>query len=271
MNDRPQTWHYGIMAQHWTEFENHSQDAPDVAYYRDTILRCGQPALDVACGTGRLLIPYLRKGLDVDGCDISADMLAGCQQKSAKVGQSPNLFNQAMHEMDLPRRYRTIFICGSFGIGGTRQQDAEALRRIYNHLEPGGVLVFDQQMPYGGGSWYWREWLKENRAQLDPDFWTPPEREVASDGREFRIRFRLADVNPLDQILVQQTRAELWQDGQLIAEEVRTLTANIYFKNELLLMLQEAGFDKTEVCGDFTDEVATPEHDVLVFIAKKQH
>ena len=269
MNNQPQTWHYGIMAQHWAEFENHSLDAPDVAYYLEQIKQNGQPALDLACGTGRLLIPYLREGLDVDGCDISADMLAGCREKAAQEDLSPNLYVQAMHELDLPQTYRTIVICGSFGIGGTRQQDAQALRRIYEQLEPGGVLVFDQQMPYGGGSWYWKEWLKENRAQLDPNFWTPSEREVASDGREFRIRFRLADVNPLDQILVQQTHAELWQDGQLIAEEERTLTANIYFKHELLLMLQQAGFDEIEVCGGFTDEVATPEHDVLVFVARK--
>ena len=34
--------------------------------------------LDVACGTGRLLIPYVADGLDVDGCDVSPDMIALC-------------------------------------------------------------------------------------------------------------------------------------------------------------------------------------------------
>ena len=32
-------------------------------------------------------------------------------------------------------------MCGAFGIGGTRAQDVEALRRAYAHLEPGGRLV----------------------------------------------------------------------------------------------------------------------------------
>ena len=41
---------------------------------------------------------------------------------------------------------------------------------------------------------------------------------------------------------LQQMRAELWQNGQLLEEEERTLTSNIYFKNELVLMLQRAGF-----------------------------
>ena len=59
MKHEPQTWHYGLMAQHWAEFENHSLDAPDIAYYQKQIENHGLPALDVACGTGRLLLPYL--------------------------------------------------------------------------------------------------------------------------------------------------------------------------------------------------------------------
>lgn len=270
MNDQPQTWHYGVVAQHWAEFENHSLDAPDIAYYQKQIQRFGQPALDVACGTGRLLLPYLRDGLDVDGCDISPDMLAHCREKATREGLSPSLYVQAMHELDLPRTYRTVFVCGSFGIGGTRQQDALALRRFYEHLAPGGALLFDHQMPYGGGSWYWKDWLKENREQLDPDFWTEPEHERASGGREFRTRFRLADIDPLEQALTLQMRSELWEDEQLVAQEERTLTSNIYFKNELLLLLQQVGFEEIEVQGDFTEEKATPEDKVLVFIARKQ-
>ena len=141
MKYQPQTWHYGIVAQHWAEFQNYSVDAPEIAYYQRFIEHYGQPALDVACGTGRLLLPYLRAGLDVDGCDISPDMLAHCREKAEREGFRRALIPQAMHELDLPRTYRTIFVCGSFGIGGTRQQDALALQRFYEHLTPGGVLL----------------------------------------------------------------------------------------------------------------------------------
>lgn len=232
--------------------------------------RYGEPALDVACGTGRLLLPYLRAGLDVDGCDISPDMLAHCREKASREGLSPLLYAQAMHELDLPRTYRTIFVCGSFGIGETRAQNARALRRFYDHLMPGGVLLLDHPMPYGErSSWYWKDWLHENRQQLDPDFWTDPECERASDGSEYRTCFRLADIDPLEQVITQQIRAELWQGEQLIEEEERTLTSNIYFKNELLLMLQQTGFEAIEVQGDFIEAEATSEHGTLIFIARK--
>ncbi len=103
MKYQPQTWHYGIVAQHWAEFQNYSVDGPEIAYYQKFIEREGQPALDVACGTGRLLLPYLQAALDVDGCDISPDMLALCQKNAEREGFSPNLYAQAMHELALTR------------------------------------------------------------------------------------------------------------------------------------------------------------------------
>lgn len=267
MNHPPQTWHNGLVAQYWAAF---NLDGPEISYYRTLIERYGQPALDAGCGTGRLLLPYLRAGLDVDGCDISADMLALCREKAEGEGFSPRLYPQAMHNLDLPRTYQTIYACGVFGIGSTRQQDALALRRFYEHLDLGGVLVLDHEMAYGGGSWHWPLWLTENRQQLDPNFWTEGQRELAPDGSEFMLRSRIADLDPLDQVLTLQMRAERWQDEQLVGDEERTLTQNIYFKHELLMMLKQAGFDEVTIQGDYTEAEATAEHEVLVFIARKQ-
>lgn len=266
----PQTWHYGIVAQHWAEFENNSIDGPEIAYYQAFIKRNGQPALDVACGTGRLLLPYLRAGLDVDGCDISSDMLAHCREKAAREGFSPKLYTQAMHELNLPRTYRTIFVCGSFGIGSTRQQDALTLQRFYEHLDPGGALIFDLPAPYQEGGWHWHLWQKEARQnRLDLDWWPEGERERAADGSDYVMRARIADLNPLEQILTLQYRAQRWQGEQLLGEEERTLTSNIYFKNELVMMLEQAGFDNIIVQGDFMETLATPEDANLIFIAQK--
>ena len=62
--------------------------------------------------------------------------------------------------------------------------------------------------------------------------------------------------------------AELWSDGTLQLEEVHTLTINLYFKNELLLMLERAGFADIVVQGDHNDADATSDDDFLVFAAK---
>ena len=182
MLEPPQTWHYGVVARWWAEF---NVSGPEIAYFQQFIEDDGQPALDVACGTGRLLVPYLRAGLDVDGCDISPDMLALCREAAEREGLSPTLYAQAMHELDLPRRYRTILVCGGFGLGGTREQDLEALRRLHEHLEPGGVLVLDNEVPYTDTR-LWPRWLQGGRDDL-PRPWPPPGRKKAGLGRS-RVR-----------------------------------------------------------------------------------
>ena len=83
------------------------------------------------------------------------------------------------------------------------------------------------------------------------------------------MRSRLEDLDPLEQVLVLKYWAQHWQGEHLLGEEERTLTSNIYFKNELLMLLRQAGFEDLSVQGDYTDSEASPEHETLVFIAKK--
>ena len=104
-----------------------NRDGPEIAYFQRFIEDGGEPALDVACGTGRLLVPWLRAGLDVDGCDVSPDMLALCRERAEGEGLSPQLYAQPMHELQLPRSYRTVVVCGGFGLGS---QHLRFLRRV---------------------------------------------------------------------------------------------------------------------------------------------
>lgn len=258
-----QTWHHGVVARYWAEF---NVGGSEIAYFRPFV-EAGQPALDAACGTGRLLLPFLRDGLDVDGCDVSGDMLSHCRAAAEREGLSPHLYEQALHELDLPRRYRTIVVCGGFGLGGTREQDLEALRRIREHLDPGGLLAFDVEVPYSDER-QWSYWLTEGRRTL-PQPWRAGERRVGSDGTEYELRSRTVAFDPLEARITRELRALMWQEGELVADERYTLTENRYFGNELVLMLQRAGFVDVEVRGEYNDEEPTGDEDFLVFLARK--
>jgi SAM-dependent methyltransferase len=266
MPEGPQTWHYGLVAKWWAEF---NEGGLEIDYFRTFIERDGQPALDVACGTGRLLLPYVRAGLDVDGCDVSADMIALCREQAEREGLSPTLFVQAMHELDPPRTYRTVFVCGGFGLGSTREQDLEALVRMHECLEPGGMLVLDNEVPYANPR-QWSHWPKgELRGELPRPWGEPGEPRGGSDGNDYALNSRLLSLDPLEQQAVLEMRAYMWRDGELLAEEEHRITINLYFRNELLLMLERAGFVDVVVHGDHKEQEATPDHDFLVFVAKK--
>ena len=81
---QPQIWHHGLVARAWAEFQ--TAGGEEAAYFRAVIETAGQPALDLGCGAGRLLLLYMQAGLDVDGCDYSADMLAQCQERATREG-----------------------------------------------------------------------------------------------------------------------------------------------------------------------------------------
>jgi SAM-dependent methyltransferase len=264
-DDAAQTWHYGLIAKWWAEFNT---SGPEIAYFQRFIEENAGPALDAACGTGRLLVPFLQAGLDVDGCDISPDMLAHCRERAEREGFSPSLYPQPLHELDLPRRYRTIVLCGGFGLGGNRLHDAEGLRRLHEHLEPGGLLVLDNEVPYADTK-QWPYWTKERPSEL-PDPWTEPKRRKrGSDGAEYALRSRLVELDPLLQRITMEMRAWMWRDGELVAHEEHLLRLTLYFKEELLLLLERAGFADVDVRGQYNDAAPTPEDDFLVFVARK--
>ena len=267
MASGPQTWHHGLIARYWAEFHDGFR-SHEIPYFQRYIERGGEPALDVACGTGRLLLPYLRAGLDVDGCDVSADMIALCREKATREGLSPTLWVQPMHALEPPRRYQTIFVCGAFGLGSTRAQDLAALRRFHEYLLPGGTLLLDLEVPYADTA-QWRYWVRDARDGLPEASEPPRERQAASDGAEYALRSRIVALEPLEQRVTLEMRAEMWRDATLQAEEAHLLHIGLYFRNEVLLMLDRAGFADIVVQGDHNDLDATSDDDFLVFVARR--
>jgi SAM-dependent methyltransferase len=229
------TWHHGLVARWWAEF---NCGGPEVEYYRPFVVS-GQPALDAGCGTGRLLLPWLRDGLDVDGCDVSPDMLAECRRLAAAEGLEPTLYRRALHELDLPRRYRTIVCCGTFGLGSTRAQDEEALRRFFEQLEPGGLLALDADVTG-----------EELDVEPQPGRLGPrPERLRGADGAEYSLQGRIVEVDRAGRRLTRAMQAWQWRDGELVAEEEHVLTETLYERDELVALLERTGFVDVEVRG----------------------
>jgi SAM-dependent methyltransferase len=265
MNDNPLVWHYGLMAERWAEFIN---EAPEVPYFLSKIEQYGQPVLDLGCGTGRVLLPLLEKGVDIDGCDISEDMLQFCREKAERAGFHPNLYPSSMHTFAIPRKYKLIYICGSFGLSGSRDNDLETLKHCHAHLEEGGALIVNLQADYSDSDW-WSMWLSEKRKSLPQSWPKKGAGRLASDGSEHFGQFRLIAFDPLEQSYIREVRLERWVEGKLDKAEEYTLRGNIYFKNELLLMLKVAGFHDITVCGDYKEEIATADHEELVFTAIK--
>jgi hypothetical protein len=216
-------------------------------------------------------MPLLADGLDVDGSDVSADMIAEAEAHAVRDGFKPRLTVQPMHELDLGRKYRTIYLCGSFGIGGRRDHDREALRRAHLHLEPeGGIVIANHEFPYAGRDEKgWARWLPRHRDGIPRDWPNEGERRTTSDGDEIELLNRLVELDPLEQRHTLEIRARLWRGGQIVKEEAYSLKESLYFAQEILLLLDNAGFRDLAVEGGYTGRPATADDAMVAFVARK--
>lgn len=242
------TWHHGLIARWWANFK---LDGPEIAFF-GSYVAAGQPALDVGCGSGRLLVPWVVDGLDVDGVDASADMIAACQAAARAAGCEPALYVQSTHQLDLPRRYGTIVNCGSFGLGGSRAEDAEGLRRLRAHLLPGGVLALDyevgERIDYFLDDDRWNGW-RPRPADETP----PPEqmRRLGPDGFHYALRQRITAVDVAERSLTREMQAWQWHGDELVAHETHDLVTNVYSSDEIVALLTSVGFADVRVLGGY--------------------
>jgi SAM-dependent methyltransferase len=249
------TWHHGLVARWWALFRH---DGPEIAFFR-RFVAAGEPALDVGCGTGRLLVPYVRDGLDVDGADASADMIDHCRAAASAVGAAPNLYVQPAHELDIDRSYSTVLMCGTFGVGSIDGQDAAGLERIRAHLAPGGTFVMDYETA--------DHWTP----RIAPDTGAPPpgsERQRGPDGDEYALRQRVVAVDDSGRQVRREMHAWRWHDGELVGDERHVLTYVRYRPGEIVDLLGRAGFVDVSVIGGYDGTTPTPQHAFLVYVAR---
>ena len=238
----------------------------DTTFYQLMIREVPGAALEVGCGTGRLLIPYLRDGLEVEGVDNSEDMLNICRMKAERQGLKPRLYRQYMQALDLPRRYGTIYVpYGSFMLVVDRGEAMETLRRFMAHLEPGGQALITAYLSWGESRFVPRGDLPAQPQKA----WTLRRTGTRpSDGATILL-YQSVENDYVEQVQQGWYRYEVYLDGELVRTHLQPMRLRWYSKYELMLMLEKVGFRGISVTGDYSTAEATEEHSVFVYQAWK--
>ena len=166
-----------------------------------------------------------------------------------------------MQGLAVPGRFKTICIpCGSFQCVRGRQAALETLRRCAAHLAPGGRLAFNV-------------FLSDESYFTTTEFPQPRQPKAIkelSDGQRLEIDFRTTGIDVIEQIWQEERRYRLYVGDDLLQTEIHAGQGYWYYRNELLWMLQLAGFTDVQVPGDFTTEpFRSPDHGDMVFIARR--
>lgn len=122
-------------------------DRGDEGFWR-TLAPSDGTILELACGTGRVLLPLARAGHEIVGLDLSTTMLDRCRAKlaaePAEVKRRVRLVQGDMTAFDLGRRFALVTapFRGFQHLVSVEQQLA-CLGRCHAHLAPDGKLVLD--------------------------------------------------------------------------------------------------------------------------------
>ena len=96
----------------------------------------GGRILDAGCGTGRVAVELARRGFDVAGADNDPSMLE-VARRSADV----RWYDADLAVLELPDRFDLVVAAGNVVVFLAPGTEAEVVRRLAEHLVPGGLLV----------------------------------------------------------------------------------------------------------------------------------
>ena len=105
--DPDQIEHYIQPAFYDIAYSWYSDDLP---FYVARSREARGAVLEAGCGTGRVLLPTLQAGVDIDGIDIHPGMIEVARAKAATLGLKPHLAVADMRDFTMPRRYALITI-----------------------------------------------------------------------------------------------------------------------------------------------------------------
>jgi ubiquinone/menaquinone biosynthesis C-methylase UbiE len=209
----------------------------DIEYYRERLKHCKGRILEVMAGSGRVMIPLLESGLTVDGVDYSPEMLASCRQRCEEKALTAQLYQSNLQDLSLPHSYEAIIIPGgSFLLIEQRDESLNVLKRLYDHLQPGGRLVLDIFLP-------------DTQFQCGPMGGTSTF-ELAN-GDTITMEKTLVEADFYQQYKVSLIKYEKWRQGALIQTELQRLAVRWYGVEEFKLVLENIGFSDVVISADF--------------------
>lgn len=170
------------------------------------------------------------------------------------LGVSPVVYEQYMQDLQLPGKYKTIYIpLASFMLVIDREEALRALRQMRHHLEKGGQVIIPLFMP--------REQLSNPKKE-----WTVRRVGERSDGARIVLN-QESEIAFNEQVQTNWNRYEIYKDDVMIESRLTTSRLRWYYKHEFSMMLEFAGFTEVSIYGDYNCSPLLDDQSFMIFRA----
>ena len=241
------------------------RERPDVGFFVEAARESGGPVLEVGCGTGRVLIPTARAGIEITGLDLSPHMLAVCRERlkaePEEVRARVQLVEGDMRQFELGQTFRLVTLpFRPFQHLTTVEDQLACLGCLYRHLAEDGTLILDIFNPM------LEALVRQNfgkEISEEPEFSMP-------DGRKVIRRHKIVSRDEPNQVnYVELIYYVTHPDGRK-ERLVQAFPMRYLFRFEAEHLLARAGFKVKYLYADYDKSPFGSKHPgELIFVAGK--
>ena len=221
----------------------------DIEYYYGQLKNVTGKILEAGVGTGRIMIPLMQKGLQLEGVDLSAHMLWQCKVNLTKEGLEAVLVQGDLTALNLPSKYEAIIMpTGSFCLL-PKARVVETLNSFCNHLEKNGKLIIDIELPL----WFTPNQVTTKHCLIDD-----------KTGILFTATAQNMDWHKQKTSYIH--RYDLVENGYVTKTEVSNFVLYWYGIDEFALLLEKCGYNKINYVIGYEKN---PTASLVTFFAEK--
>jgi SAM-dependent methyltransferase len=241
------------------------RNRPDVGFFVDKAAKCGGAVLEVGCGTGRVLIPTARAGIDITGLDSSETMLARCRQRledePPDVRSRARLVQADMRDFDLRQTFRLITLpFRPFQHLLTVEDQLACLATLRRHLADDGQLILDLFNP-------WLHALTKDDLGVESD---PEAGFTTADGRRVLRTHKIVDRDLYEQIVYSELIYYVTHPDGHKERLVHAFPLRYLFRFEVGHLLARSGFEVAALYSDYDRSPYGAKYPgELIFVARK--
>ena len=236
--------YYGKLCAETYEVLHAEAPEDELAFYL-SYAHAGDKILEPMCGSGRFLIPFMERGFDITGIDLSEEMLSALYRKAPRA----HAFKGDIPKFESDATYEYILISsGSFSLFTDEGAADRVLVKLRSLLAPGGKMVIAAESMAGAhnGDGSYR---LVSAIPLD-------------DGGE--LRFSSMDrYDAKTQTQHSPGRYEPYRDGEPAESEWMDFQIRLYRFGELEQRLERAGFASVTTYRSFDREPAKGDMDEM--------
>jgi SAM-dependent methyltransferase len=255
---------YSVTAKYYEGAYAAKQDLVDLPFYLELAQQSSGPILEIACGTGRVLLPIARRGIDIHGVDNSQPMLEILRNRLAAepddVRRRVTLHEGDMRDFRLNAQYPLVIIpFRPMQHMLTAQDQVSALTTAALHLSDTGILAFDVFYPKF-------EMLTARMGEEVPEMeWTP-----SSDPTTVvRRYFRKESVDKINQVFSFTFIYRTFRASALILEETEAFKLSYFTYPHLRSLFLLAGLEPVAEYGSFAKAPLDNNAEQMIFLLRK--